>query len=253
VTWLYGPLQTYSDKSSASYTAVAGMGISKLNPLLNKKPILKKRSDLEIMLQLLLYTSSSLGLSVSRQDRGNEFLPVTPSREEPSATHAKRQIHFHDEVEQFAVVDVEDDDDEGAGGVHAAVDDNPSSDGLLTMKESLKRKAPNHHNRNDSQISHGAKSRAIAILPSTTLRYEEDVPELVEVTTEYGSDWLYLALSQETLQLSEPTAEILPAGHDEGEGEGDDVVAPGLFSRVLDAVNTAKDIAYVIWNVGYQS
>ncbi|PVH67422.1 hypothetical protein DL98DRAFT_662639 [Cadophora sp. DSE1049] len=38
VTWLYGPLQGYSDRSSASYMALSGMGSSELDPLLNKKP-----------------------------------------------------------------------------------------------------------------------------------------------------------------------------------------------------------------------
>jgi hypothetical protein len=27
---------------------------------------------------------------------------------------------------------------------------------------------------------------------------------------------------------------------------------PGLFGRVLDTVNTARDIAHVIWNVGWR-
>ncbi|KAH6675185.1 hypothetical protein B0J14DRAFT_653374 [Halenospora varia] len=230
VTWLYGPLQTYSDRSSTSHTAVAGIGISKLDPLLNKKPILKRRSALEIMLQLSLYTSTSLNPLVSRQNRGNEFLPVTPSREEPSAANAKRQIHFRDKVEQFVVVDIEDDGDESIGGVYAAADDNSLNDGLLTMKELPKWNALNQYNRNDSQISSSAKRRAIAILPSTTLGCQEDVPELVEVTTEQGSDWLYLALSQGTLQSLEPTTETLLGGHDEGEDKGDNVVVPGLFS-----------------------
>jgi hypothetical protein len=35
--------------------------------------------------------------------------------------------------------------------------------------------------------------------------------------------------------------------------EGDnDVSAAGLFERVMDAMNTAKDIAYVLWNVGWE-
>jgi hypothetical protein len=35
--------------------------------------------------------------------------------------------------------------------------------------------------------------------------------------------------------------------------EGDnDVEAAGLFERVTDAMNTAKDIAYVLWNVGWK-
>lgn len=36
------------------------------------------------------------------------------------------------------------------------------------------------------------------------------------------------------------------------EDDEDDVVAAGLFGKVVDTVNTAKDIAHVIWNVGWR-
>lgn len=36
------------------------------------------------------------------------------------------------------------------------------------------------------------------------------------------------------------------------EEDEDDEVAAGLFGRAVDAVNTAKDIAHVIWNVGWR-
>lgn len=44
-----------------------------------------------------------------------------------------------------------------------------------------------------------------------------------------------------------PSGMFLPYEEDE-----DDVVTEGLFGKVVDAVNTAKDIAYVIWNVGWR-
>ena len=31
------------------------------------------------------------------------------------------------------------------------------------------------------------------------------------------------------------------------------VVSEGLFGKITDTVNTAKDIAHVIWNVGWRS
>lgn len=37
------------------------------------------------------------------------------------------------------------------------------------------------------------------------------------------------------------------------EEDEDDAVAAGLFGRAVDAVNTAKDIAHVIWNVGWRA
>jgi len=33
----------------------------------------------------------------------------------------------------------------------------------------------------------------------------------------------------------------------------DEPVAPGIIGRVVDTVNTARDIAHVIWNVGWRS
>lgn len=36
------------------------------------------------------------------------------------------------------------------------------------------------------------------------------------------------------------------------EADEDDIVSEGLFGKVVDTVNTAKDIAHVIWNVGWR-
>jgi hypothetical protein len=44
-----------------------------------------------------------------------------------------------------------------------------------------------------------------------------------------------------------PSGMFMPYEEDE-----DDVVSDGLFGRVVDTVNTAKDIAHVIWNVGWR-
>jgi len=34
--------------------------------------------------------------------------------------------------------------------------------------------------------------------------------------------------------------------------DGEDQAMGGLIGRVLDSVNTARDIAHVIWNVGWK-
>ena len=36
------------------------------------------------------------------------------------------------------------------------------------------------------------------------------------------------------------------------EHDDDDLMAAGLLGKVVDTVNTAKDIAHVIWNVGWR-
>ncbi|KAH8742245.1 hypothetical protein BGZ57DRAFT_937011 [Hyaloscypha finlandica] len=63
VIWLYGPLQTGTDKSLHLPSSwIASSRISKPNTCLNKKPILKKRSMSDIMLQ-----RSFSSLSLRRQ------------------------------------------------------------------------------------------------------------------------------------------------------------------------------------------
>ncbi|KAL9063616.1 MAG: hypothetical protein Q9157_008155 [Trypethelium eluteriae] len=44
-----------------------------------------------------------------------------------------------------------------------------------------------------------------------------------------------------------PSGMFMPYEEDE-----DDIVATSLFGRVVDTVNTARDIAHVIWNVGWR-
>lgn len=44
-----------------------------------------------------------------------------------------------------------------------------------------------------------------------------------------------------------PSGMFMPLEEDE-----DDVVSEGLFGKVVETVNTAKDIAHVIWNVGWR-
>jgi len=44
-----------------------------------------------------------------------------------------------------------------------------------------------------------------------------------------------------------PSGMFMPYDEDE-----DDAVSEGLFGKVVDTVNTAKDIAHVIWNVGWR-
>jgi hypothetical protein len=40
---------------------------------------------------------------------------------------------------------------------------------------------------------------------------------------------------------------FMPCDEDE-----DDVVSEGLFGKVVEVVNTAKDMIYVVWNVGWR-
>ncbi|KAK3066831.1 protein phosphatase regulator, partial [Teratosphaeriaceae sp. CCFEE 6253] len=39
----------------------------------------------------------------------------------------------------------------------------------------------------------------------------------------------------------------------DGDEDEDDAMAVGLFGRVSETINTARDIAHVIWNVGWRN
>jgi hypothetical protein len=273
--------------------------------LLNKKPILKKRSDFEIMLRLWPSSVSLLNPAALRQGIGNEFPSATTSRERSPAAIEKRHIHFYDKVEQFIAMGVEDGNgDEDTREIYNYDDDSSSDDGLLIMKGPLKPKVLQQSNRNCSQTSFSPKSRTIVIPPSTTLKSGVDTLDPTELKTR-DDGRLSWYLSPETFPLTESATDILLESNDETADiswnlpsafanhknrismahhcllqnsswgtngyeehrqlscnsrgmsvlceEGDnDVSAAGLFERVMDAMNTAKDIAYVLWNVGWE-
>jgi hypothetical protein len=58
VTWLYGPLQPASNRITSKHASEPASRLSKTNSFLHKKPILKKRSMSEVMLQNSLSASS---------------------------------------------------------------------------------------------------------------------------------------------------------------------------------------------------
>ena len=214
----------------------------------------------------------------------------------------RRHIHFNDKVEQCIAINKDGDDAEEYFNMHD--DDSSDDDGVIMMKSVPGR--PKLINRSTPRNSVSNESKTIAMLPSTTLKYRADTPELVEPpSNQNGSFWNTAAKmsqspSQETLKPSKPsTTNFLlddedeedlswqPSGarrdsifvhqdrlgtsrNNEGgdekrglrrtpsgmfmpyEEDEDDEVAAGLFGKVVDTVNTAKDIAHVIWNVGWR-
>ncbi|CZT11439.1 related to negative regulator of glucose-repressible genes [Rhynchosporium agropyri] len=349
VTWLYGPLQTGSDKALhlPSSSPMNSSRISKNNSFLHKKPILKKRSVSEIMLQRSLSSSSLLkqaAAAVQAQQYGNSgairpamgrrtseyaypFSSRRLSRENTSMLSSisssgvpspgsgeKKHIHFNEQVEQCIALDMKGDDDEESGSYAVHDYDSDSDDGAIMMKRSNSRHRlpPLHHKRTTPRQSFTTDSKTIAMLPSTTLKYRADTPEPPETAMKHSSGiWngtkLSPSPSQETLRPSKPSTRMLLGDDEEdddmdwqpansfanrkdsvsvtqerfhglqtsgsssslnGEPSGmrrtpsgmfmpyeedeDDVVSEGLFGKVVDTVNTAKDIAHVIWNVGWR-
>ncbi|EPQ65403.1 hypothetical protein BGT96224_A20378 [Blumeria graminis f. sp. tritici 96224] len=363
VTWLYGPLQPGShcpfDLPSPRHLGDSRM--SKTNSFLNKKPILKKRSMSEIMLQKSLSSSSLLkqaaaAVQAQQTERPDNCVRLNSQQTErpdncvrlncpsksfvyalstrrstglhpsyissmsssdlPSPSNGdKKRIHFNEQVEQCIALEVKGDDDE-----EILVDDyndSDSDDGGIMMKPSnSKRRLPPMKSRKKPCASPNQESKTIAMLPSTTLKYRPDTPDILEMEVSNFHDIqdeikLPSASSQplEILRPSKPSTMMLFADDDDdhdddmnweppsdmscgnkdleipkvglisssplassldltGDGhsplrrtssgmfmpyeEEEEVTSDGLFGRVVDTVNTAKDIAHVIWNVGWR-
>ncbi|KFY28315.1 hypothetical protein V493_02985 [Pseudogymnoascus sp. VKM F-4281 (FW-2241)] len=351
VTWLYGPLQTGSGKPFMPSTSPIGSRMSKHNSFLHKKPILKKRSMSEIMLQRSLSASSLLkqaaaavqaqqagSFSSSSRDRPNMARAITDygvfslgsrrrSRENTSLLPSvmssgltspgteKKHIHFNEQVEQCIALEMkgdEDDDDavpypsDGLGDS----DDSDSDDGAIMMKRSSSKRRLPPLAKKPAPPTPNTDIETIAMLPSTTLKYREDTPEPPESALKHSSSWslsISPSPSDETLRPSSssstttarsfplslpqssaldddddwpppplpPRRDSVSIAHDRFAGlqiseeqggmrrtpsgmfmpleeDEDDIVGEGLFGRVVETVNTARDIAHVIWNVGWR-
>lgn len=334
VTWLYGPLQTGAAQPlDADATLPASqLSLSRTNSFASKKPILKKRSLSELMLQRSL-TSSTLmkqatdALHAQQPERRLRDRPVLGTRAlsdlvtsyrtgmprlhplkpstpasvftSPSGLQTPcttRHIHFNNMVEQCIAINKAGDDRDDDDGV---MDLDSSDDDLLTMS-SIPNAKLSFSNRSTPRNSFSSESKTIAMLPSTTLNYRGDTPDPVEQRAKQtGSFWnvgprIAASPSQETLKPGTPSANFLlddedddvdltwqPAAgrrhsiyvHDEDdpndapnggmrrtlsgmfvpyEADDDGITATGLVGKVVDTVNTARDIAHVIWNVGWR-
>lgn len=259
VTWLYGPL-----KVAASYPITHRTGshsasyLSKNNSFINKKPILKKRSMSEVMLQKSLSTSSLVkqaAASVQSQGRqwrrsGPEVIDSklqseTPSRDQidyftsrtsssigtPYESQEKRHVAFDERVEQCIAIDCKDDgvhqeDDESEGEeAHSdhAVDDSSSDEGLVMMKR--KKRATVKRRPTGSRNNSSSGRKIIETLPATTLKYRTDSPDITEEAQHhtFGRSWstgnLSPSPSQETLRPTNPLNNFLLPPDDEPEDE----------------------------------
>ena len=165
VTWLYGPLQTHSNRFFLPRGTPGAGTLSKTNSFLAKKPILKKRSMSEIMLQKSLSSSSlvkqaaaaveaqqsafssraigrrpSIGRATSdfvtssfaSRSGSGEATSAYPSTSssglQTPATVERRHIHFNDKVEQCIAVDMLRDGDEENDELYNALADHDEDD-----------------------------------------------------------------------------------------------------------------------------
>jgi hypothetical protein len=213
--------------------------ISKSNSVLNKKPILKKRSMSAIMLQRSLLGQAAVAVqaqqfreagrrcdrltmgqatsnfvtfssSSRRMRRENpSLLPsVLPSGLESPNTGEVKHIHFNEQVEQYIALEMNGDEDEepDSYAIHDS-DDSDSDDGATEMRRTdPKWKLPLMSSRKATpRASFSAGSKSIEMLPSTALKDSEDTPEPPETVVKHSNSFwnsgkLYASPSQETLR-----------------------------------------------------
>ncbi|KAH6997587.1 hypothetical protein BKA56DRAFT_470646 [Ilyonectria sp. MPI-CAGE-AT-0026] len=272
VTWLYGPLQSGNKPIHDTQTEPSSLSLSKADSLINlhKKPILKKRSMSEVMLQRSLSTASLLkqataavqaqetrGILRPRMGRAatdyfaypfssrrmsgesSSLAPSTESSGITSPSTERKHIHFNEQVEQCIAVDVKGDDDEDDVAVESDPfgDDSDSDDGVM-MKRMTSKKRPVIRKR--ACKTKTAEGKTIAKLPSTTLKYREDTPEPKETAMKHSrSPLMSPSSSQETLRPSKHSGKFFFGEEDDDEGLDDALLSPrsGWASPPADGSN----------------
>ncbi|KAF1944082.1 hypothetical protein EJ02DRAFT_372207 [Clathrospora elynae] len=352
VTWLYGPMQPASNRFCSQQTSEPASRLSKANSFVNgvKKPILKKRSMSEAMLQRSLSSSSLVqqaAESVQAQQKTGVTLElrrprpitgrVTPDFSTSSTISRgllwegtdyfsskstsglqtpehgeKRHIRFDDKVEQCIAVECKDGDDDEDDYNHNPwakhhEEESSSDEGVVMMKRSRRRRPLS---RTASTTSISSDNKTIAKLPSTTLKYRTDSPDVTEAQQSHSlAFWKPRGLSPspstDTLKPSNPSRNFLLADADEEdeqylkpssayggkrpstptaadpyslrrngssasletsglrrtpsgmfmpfEDNEEEPPPPGFIGRVVDTVNTARDIGHVIWNAAWSN
>lgn len=230
--------------------------LSKSNSLVNKKPILKKRSMSEVMLQRSLSTSSLVKQAAAavqaQQSQGilrvgrrpalerstTDYLTFpfssrhhthphsSMSSEITSPSSEKKHIHFNEQVVQCIAVEAKgEEDEEEAETDRFTLGDSDSDDGAIMMKTSSKKKKLRPILKRSRSSQSSVESKTIAMLPSTTLKYREDTPEATETamkhSTSYRSPGVSPSSSQETLKPSKPSRKFSLADDNDDEDEED--------------------------------
>jgi hypothetical protein len=341
VTWLYGPMQPASNRFSSQQNSEPASRLSKTNSFVHgvKKPILKKRSMSEAMLQKSLSSSSlvkqaaesvqaqqTTGVTLdlrkprpiigratpdfptsSTISRGNFWEPTDYfSSKSTSGLHTpsegeKRHIRFDDKVEQCIALECKEGDDDEEDFNHnpwAKEDEDSSSDeGVVMMKRQRRRKPLSRTNSKTSINT--TDNKMVAKLPSTTLKYRTDSPDITAQSQSHSLLWKASRLSpspsSETLKPSNPSRNFLLAEDDDEEDDeyfnpagnmrpstptasdpyadredgglrrtasgmfmpfeenDEEPPPPGFIGKIVDTVNTARDIAHVVWNAGWRA
>lgn len=219
VTWLYGPLKPAETHPITSNMSEPASRLSKSNSFINKKPILKKRSMSEVMLQKSISASSLLKQAAAavqaqqgKQARSHTFRRAqsdftastanseVPSRDQidyftsrsssdsctPCECQAKRHIRFDDKVEQCIAVECKEDPEDDADSEpeddshEHETSESSSDDGVIMMKRKKRPSRKKAGWKTGSRSNSHNGRKTIETLPATTLKYRTDSLDVSE-------------------------------------------------------------------------
>ncbi|KAG5978022.1 hypothetical protein E4U55_006411 [Claviceps digitariae] len=269
VTWLYGPLQCGTKSlNNPTGTDPSSVTLSKSDSLVNldKKPILKKRSMSEVMLQRSLISASLLKQATAavqaQENRGGlkhktekhnitdyyVTYPLSLRRESQATTNSsslaastdssnlsspfpeRKHIHFNEQVEQYIAINMKDDDEDDFFGQDQFGQDSDSDAGALMMKRIKTKKRTASLSKRRSKKPTISEGKIIAKLPSTTLKYRKDTPEPHETAMKHST-----GVNRSPMISPSSSQETLrPIKHASrfffGEAEHDEDIGDGVFS-----------------------
>ncbi|KAF4944452.1 hypothetical protein FGADI_12674 [Fusarium gaditjirri] len=267
ITWLYGPLHSVPNPFGSTQTELSEVLLPKTysNGNLDRKPILKKRSMSEEILQRSLSTASmskqaraagkmqetgdlSLSFPLGQLDSANSSVTlVTESSGTISPNGERKRTHFNEQVEQCIAVEVEgihNDNNEPDNGRYA--DDSDPDDGLMVKCRKTRTWPFFERDTPESKLAEG---KTIAMLPSTTIKNWEDYPEQGTISKHSKSP----VMPSSNSLCEEPVGmRITPSGMLMPYEEEEIPSADSILGRIIDTVHTARDIAHVMWTVGWK-
>lgn len=250
VTWLYGPLKPAATHPITHHENTSSTAVSRNTSFTHKKPILKKRSMSEVMLQRSISASSLLkqaAASIQAQGRRSamkkshertysDFVPgansEVPSRDQieyftskstsgtetPSECREKKHIRFDDTVEQCIAVEckrIDEEDEEAIESETTGPSSSESEDDGVVMMRRMKR--PPVRRNTSSQGLLGSRNgshsnlKTIETLPSTTLKYKREDAEVNQQQQQQQPPSLTRSWSSSKLSPSASQETLRPA------------------------------------------
>ncbi|KAF5256250.1 hypothetical protein FOXYS1_13284 [Fusarium oxysporum] len=332
VTWLYGPLHSVPNPFDTTQNELSEVPLPKTDShvKLDRKPILKKRSMSEEILQRSLSTASiskQARAACKMQETGDcthisflstedLYLPfprgqlhsasssvtlVTESSGTISPNGERKRTHFNEQVEQCIAVEVEgihnDDNDPDTGRYG---DDSDPDDGVMVKCRKTRTWPLFERDTPESKLAEG---KTIAMLPSTTIKNWEDYPEQGGTASKHSRGPFMPSSSEDNHRPAKQTQifvfeerdqdsvddarlspckswppapaenttsglpswltsnslceepvgmRITPSGMLMPYEEEEIPSADGILGRIIDTVKTARDIAHVIWTMGWK-